>query len=1013
MPEITDPRLLAQIHAQRAQQPVNVQPQPFPGAEPMVFERNPSKVDADRQAATRTEIDVHGDRRADAALKMEAERLRIAQEKAARDRATAVANGGVDTTSQGETAAGHATSMLTNMQLIKDATTKDPSAAKPGLLEVIGKSVLPVDYQGFVESPQRQVVSQSYGPILESAVYLATGAAAQKEQVERLAAALVPLASDKEPALRAKAIRLQAEIEKARNMAGAADPKVLKALGQLESMFPQMYGVTSQEAKTAWGQEGPQQMELSTDRKSVPIPPEMQAEYSHWMAQHPPGTLGLGQYLDFYQKLAKKYDFDMPASSIASAKEYVDGYNKGRAGLTLPRPDRELSPTEKLLATAADSDIGTAVRHGANALTLGLPEMLAGREARYAGQLADEKHPKSAIAGEVLGSLAPTAGLEGLAARGLGNLIEGPVARKIASEVAGNAAYGGIRGYTGAEPEHRGEEALLGLGVGAAAPLAARGLVKGARGFMGESAREAVDDLAGYKFEMPGERPALPADDITPPRYQGMGDEELRAEIARAQRGVDAWGSQTRMLGENKAAREAVLEEAKRVAASNANRQEVFVRQNFRSTQPDRIDAIRAEAAQLYPTDPAEVLKQPEFASRMKAIVDPSAGSLEPLGTLQSRIARLEEHLSQDATPKTGTVPGVDLTTAQMAGLGSTEEALQGVPFIHGAREKAVASWNRQNSARVLAKIGEELPTDVRPGQDMNAYVNGQLNQAYNRIRPAIRGRMDAPFDNAVAALRKNSVGQSAERQELWGQIEDALQKFRKPDGTFDGNGYRELSTQLRRLSDVWTANNQAAMSTAAQDMARTAEQVRKQAQALVGRANPAAGRRLKQLEAAWAHQVRIEAASRGAAKATRGVYTPDEYLGSIERLDTSRNKAAIARGQGLDQAYAQNARDVLGGKPAKKASIKETAVGAASLHFAGIPAAAVMGTLGLGYIPGAKRVVQAIVKGRLGDTPEAVISALQGSKVGNKVLKGIDADARQKLLQQLIQAESRKSTAQ
>lgn len=997
---------------QASQQP-QVEPQPFPGTQPITVQRNPSKVAADQQAATRTEIDVHGDRRADTALRMEAERLWIARKKAEADARARKANGGVETTASQDMASGHAIMLGTNLAVLQQLGQKNPRALAPTWVEKVatGLSGDDPDVKAWSQSPDRQVADNAYRNILESAIYLSTGAAAPPDQVKRIAGTLMPSMFDQPATLAYKRKLLEAYIAQARERAGPADVKAQDALKGLTDNLGTLYG----QSTGVWDQESPQQMQLSTERKSVPIPPEMQAEYAGWMKQHPPGTLKLDDYLNFYQGLTKKYEFELPASSIASAQDYVNSYNKGNAGLTIPRPDRELTPAEKLMAEGANSDLGVGVKNFANAMTLGVPELLAGREARQASRMADEAHPKSALAGEVLGSLAPTTGLESLAARGLTKAIEGEVARKVTSEVAGNAAYGAVRGYTGAEPENRGKAALLGGLVGGAAPLAVRGAVKGARGFMGDSTREAVDNLGESTFTMPGDRPALPADDITPPRYQGMSDDELRAEIQRARQGVDAWGSQSRIIGENRAAREALQSEAKQVAAGNANRQEVFVKQNFRSTmRPEQVEALRQQAAEQFPTDPAAVMQQPEFASRMAKIVDPSTGGLEPLDMLQSRIGRLEEHLSIPSESKSGTIPAVDLTTPQRAGLGSTEEALQGVPFIHGAREKAVESWNRQNSARVLARIGEELPKDIPAGQEANAYVNGQLNKAYNALRPSIVGRVDSGFDTAIAALRKQAVGNgSAERQGLWAEIEDAIQKFRKPDGTFDGNGYRELSTQLRRLTDVWTSNNNPAMTTAAQDMARSAESVRKQAQALVNRANPAAGRRLKQLEGAWAHQTRIEAASRGAAKATRGVYAPDEYLNAIERLDTSRNKAAVARGQGLDQPYAQDARDVIGGKPAKKASIKETAVGAASLHFGGIPAATVLTGLTLGYIPGVKRLVQAIVEGKLGATPEAVTQALQGSKVGDTFLKGIDADSRQKLLQQLIRAEAQKPSGQ
>lgn len=993
---------------------VPVQPQPFPGAAPVQVQVNPAKTQAVQNAAQQAVIQANQDRRGDAGVAMEAERLRMAKEEHDRKEAALAANGGIETHADENTAAALEFRMKRDLDMIKLIQAKHPDALQPGARETLGSLssnqwVKDAAIPEHIRGPRLQL-NNLYKDFVQNSIYAASGAAFNQSEMDTKLASLMPSYWDTPEVLQTKQYGLETEIGAAMLKSGAAQSKIDAAIQQFRDSAGQLYSKNSG-LTTPMDQASPQTFQASDSKQAVQMNPDMQKEFEAWMGQHPPGTLTTPQFLSMYQALAKKYEYDLPMSSIAQAEDYVKGYNKGVASLEIPRPNRDLSETEAAIASGSNSAPGIFFKNLGNAGSFGLAELAAGAEGRRASQLGDAAHPNAVVAGEVIGSIAPVVGLESLAGRVAGHITEGALARKLATEATANGAYGAIRGANAAEPGHRANAAMVGGVVGAGSAVAARGVVKGARGFMGDTTRKAVDDLSSRTFEMPGERPALPADDITPPRYQGMGDDELRAEIARARQGIDAWGSQSRIIGENKAARQAILDEAQQTAATNANRQEVFVRQNFRSTQPGRIDAIRAEAARLYPTDPAEVMKQPEFASRMGKIVDPSSGSLEPLDILQARIGRLEEHLSQDAAPKTGTIPAVDLTTSQRAGLGAQEEALQGVPFVHGAREKAVESWNKQNSARVLAKIGEELPDGVRPGQDMNAYVNGQLNQAYNRIRPAINGKFDAPFDNAIAALRKNSVGQSAERQELWGQIEEALQKFRKPDGTFDGNSYREVSTQLRRLSDVWTSNNQAAMSTAAQDMARTAEQVRKQAQALVSRANPAAGRRLKQLENAWAHQVRIEAASRGAAKATRGVYTPDEYLNAIERLDTSRNKDAVARGRGLDQPYAQNAREIIGGKPAKKASIKETAVGAASLHFGGVPAATIVSGLSLGYVPGVKRLVQALVEGKLGATPKAVTRALQGSKVGDTFLKVISADARQKLLEQLIRVKAQKKT--
>jgi hypothetical protein len=987
------------------------QPQPFPGAAPMQVRRAPAKELQDQITVNRDIRDERQDARAEEAAEIARLRAQIDADKAERDKATAAANLGVDTTAQNETMAGHAISLQTNLAIIRDQLKADPSAEKPGLIEATLGTALPEQLRGAVASSARNTVRQSYGPILESMVYMATGAAANAEQVERLAAAVVPVTTDGPTELKAKAIRMQAEIAKARSMAGPANLKVQAALSDLEAMFPDIYGgIQAADVANPFSKESPGRTELSGESRATPIPEEMQAEYNAWLSQRPPGTLKVDEYLRFYEDLAKRYEFGLPQSSIEAAKAYVDSYNTGRAGKTIPDPSEPLTGVSKAIAgVAADEgllgDAYTGVMNAANAFSFGIPELAAGREGREALNIAREANPGSALAGEVIGSLAPS----GLAVKGarrvLTPVVGNPLTREVASEVAGNAAYGAVRGYTGAEPEDRNMAALTEGAIGGLAPLAGRAAIKGARGFMDENATRALDSLGPQEFSIPAQRGALPADEITPPAYQGMSDDQLRAEVARAQRGIDAWDATAKSAGDNAAAREALTKEANQVAALNRNRQEAYVKENFRSTSPGSIDSIRADAEQMFPTDPEAVLRLPEFTERAAKIKDFSTKGLEPREVLEARKQRIGDYLLQDPTPRSGTVPGVDLTTAQRAGMGEAEETISGLPGIHGARQKAVESFNRQNSGRVLARIGEKLPDDVRPGTDMNAYVNGKLNEAYNNLRPSVTGKVDKSFNNALAALRKEST-KTPERAALWQEIENTLAKFRKPDGSFDGEGYKEVSTTLRRYSEVWGSNQNPNTTVAMQDMARTAEQARRQVQALVGRANPAAGRRLKTIEGAWAQQARIEAASLGAAKGSRGVYSPDEYLNAIQKLDTSKGKTAVARGRGFDQEYAQNAREIMGSKPGKQVSLQNSALTGYLLSNLGIPGLAVATGLGAGYAPGVKRILQVMVEGKLGKTPKAVETTLGKTPAGRAILKATSGDARQKLLTQMLRAQ-------
>lgn len=989
--------------------PLPTAPQPFPGAITGV-RRAPSLEEDDAFKRNRDLRDANQDARAATALQLQEQAAEIARLRADADERRRSMNSGVDTTVSEDQSGSHVVMLETSMKALDRIAKTNPRDLAPTWFEkgVSGVTGGDRDFVSMAQTQDRQIATAAYKNAIQSAIWISTGAAAPKEQVDEITLSVTPSIGDlnNPGTLAFKRQVLQGYIESARVRAGPANLKVQAALDRLEQSLPQIYGEpSSQQSPAATAPE----TELSGKEELIPIPAPMQAEYEAWLAKRPPGSLTVEEYLPFYEGLAKKYEFGLPQSSLETAKDWVKAYNEGKAGLAIPNPSRELEGFEKTLASAAADkgvvgDVYTIAANAANAASFGIPELVSGREGRGALDRLNEENPYAALTGEVLGSLAPGALTIKGSTRVLAPMVENQITRDVMADVAGNAAYGGIRGYTGAEPEDRTAATLTEAAIGGTSSLAARGLMRGARGFLSEGKTKALDALGEQTFAVPPQRAALPADEITPPAYQGMSDDQIRAEIARSQRGIDAWNATSRTAAENQAARQALEAEAVQTAKANVNRQEVFVRENFRSTNPSGIDTVRAEAARQFPTDPAEVMALPQFAERAKALKDFPTKGLEPREVLEARKARLTDYLGQDPTPSAGKIDAVDLTTAQRAGLTDAEEAITGLPGVHGAREKSIESFNRQNSARVLGRIGQSLPKDLPVGTEMNAYVNKQLNSAYNALRPSITGKVDRGFLNGIAALRKQGTA-TPERAALWQEVEDNLIRFAKPDGTFDGEGYKQLSTTLRRYSETWGSNANPATTVAMQDMARLAEQARKQAQALVARANPAVGRRLKTIEGAWAHQARIEAASIGPAKASGGVYAPDEYLNAIQRLDTSKGKTAVARGRGFDQEYGQAARSVIGGKPNKKTSIATTALTGYALKSLG-PLGWATGLLtATSYTPGSKRLVQAIVDGKLGATPEAVQKALRDTELGRGLLRGTSAVARQRVLEQLLRA--------
>jgi hypothetical protein len=160
------------------------------------------------------------------------------------------------------------------------------------------------------------------------------------------------------------------------------------------------------------------------NKKSIPIPPEMQAEMQAWLAENPRGTVGLKAYSNFRRALDEKYGFrpDLPYEDDPRTIEYLKQYNdpKQPVNVTIPpvTVDDTRNAIERAAGTAVMSPVGTAIATGASTAGLNvmdalLPEMAALRE----------MNPKSAMIGDIVGSISGNAALRRAGNFGLDRLL--------------------------------------------------------------------------------------------------------------------------------------------------------------------------------------------------------------------------------------------------------------------------------------------------------------------------------------------------------------------------------------------------------------------------------------------------------------------------------------------------------------------------------------------------------------------------------------------------------------
>jgi hypothetical protein len=113
--------------------------------------------------------------------------------------------------------------ILASAQEMANAIRQDPTAVKPGMAEaVLGAFNKGEGLANLARSPQRQVVSQAQDDVIDALLYLATGAAYNKEQLEQQRSSYKVNYTDKPEAIAAKQRRLKNLVQAAKERSGSA-----------------------------------------------------------------------------------------------------------------------------------------------------------------------------------------------------------------------------------------------------------------------------------------------------------------------------------------------------------------------------------------------------------------------------------------------------------------------------------------------------------------------------------------------------------------------------------------------------------------------------------------------------------------------------------------------------------------------------------------------------------------------------------------------------------------------
>lgn len=271
---------------------------------------------------------------------------------------------------------------------------------------------------------------------------------------------------------------------------------------------------------------------------------------------------------------------------------------------------------------------------------------------------------------------------------------------------------------------------------------------------------------------------------------------------------------------------------------------------------------------------------------------------------------------------------GVNLTPGQRGGAlaRGIEAVTEKVPLIgslvKNRKADAIADYTRAQGRRILDRIGEQLPDNVRAGQDMVRHVTQAVGREYDRVLAAGRAVVDRPLMQQVQQIYQR-IGQlpAAERQRAMTMVNNYLVDPLWRNGRMAGEEVQRMVGQLRARA----ASHARSQNPLDGDIADILNESRR---ALIGSFERSSSPRVAQAYAAvrgaYADLVPVQQAS-GAAQAVEGVFDPRQHLTAITARSTRGQ-----RGQGAvrGQQEAQDALRVLGTMPRRADDAGMSAVG-------------------------------------------------------------------------------------
>jgi hypothetical protein len=266
---------------------------------------------------------------------------------------------------------------------------------------------------------------------------------------------------------------------------------------------------------------------------------------------------------------------------------------------------------------------------------------------------------------------------------------------------------------------------------------------------------------------------------------------------------------------------------------------------------------------------------------------------------------------------------GVNLTPGQMLsdipGVGSTARTVEDVasgllPFVQGARNRGIESFDRVIADEALAPIGQRLPENVRGREAIKAGAN-MISAFYTRLLLPITVSPDATWQQQISSAIAPPTLSRASRDRLSDLTADLRQRF---SGPINGTQWKEIDSQLSTM-----------IGEAPSELEGPLRQVRLAFEGALERSAPGSLAQKRAADAAYANFDRIRRAARNPQTAVQEeAFTPGQLNSVLARSEGRRYET----GEGRLQQTTDLAVDVLAPTMGNTGSGQRAIIGAGLL---------------------------------------------------------------------------------